>query len=62
MMSFPSSPSPGSADLHGDSTGHEARSEVESIPIGLAVDFADEIEFDMGLQPGQSDGQIPGDS
>ncbi|KAG8713619.1 hypothetical protein FRC09_018520 [Ceratobasidium sp. 395] len=60
MMSFPSSPSPGSTDLHGAGldrdSGHEARSEVESIPIGLAVDFADEMEFGIGLVGLDADG------
>ncbi|KAG8683046.1 hypothetical protein FRC08_014557 [Ceratobasidium sp. 394] len=46
-MSFPSSPSTHTHDIIHDA--HEARSEVESIPIGLEVDFAEEMEFGMGM-------------
>ncbi|KAG9073939.1 hypothetical protein FRC06_011057, partial [Ceratobasidium sp. 370] len=45
-MSFPTSPSTHAHELH--DAGHKARSE-ESIPIGFAVDFADEMEFEMGM-------------
>ncbi|QRV83048.1 SCF E3 ubiquitin ligase complex F-box protein grrA [Ceratobasidium sp. AG-Ba] len=55
-MSFPSSPSTHTHDIMADHSAHEARSEVESIPIGLAVDFADEMEFGIGMGLG-GDGQ-----